>query len=255
MLERFMNRDIKLVKYSDTTLVTEACDCFYKVRDIFPNNPRTKFELEVAKAFAEELRSIGLVWKLDVVEVATMQFLVEKRQKLEIASPSKCSFDELLRGAYAIQRRVENRLGLPSLLAQLKNSGGFEHVDKIVLARKHVENYSDFGLWNGNVIRLGSSNPVLALRDDASGKWIDDFPTRPVHVNLPSGDYWFTSDKMIETNFLIGEIGCQAQDMWLFTGLSDNFADEIENCQVEYKKMLEDNLDIRMKGQASDARD
>ena len=255
MLELLMNRDVKPIKESEDILVAEGCDCFYKVREFDPHNPRTKFELIVAKAYAEELQSVGLMWKLDVVEVATMQFLVEKRQKLEIPTPSKCSFDDLLRGAYAIQRRVENKLGLPSLLAQLKNSGGFEHVDKIVLARKHVENYSDFGLWNGNVIRLGNSNPVLALRDDASGKWIDDFPTRPVHVNLPSGDYWFTSDKMIETNFLIGEIGCQAQDMWLFTGLSDNFADEIESCQVEYKKMLEDNLDIRMKGQTTDARD
>ena len=248
MLDVLKHKDVQRVKESENTVVAKAADCFYKVRKLEKGNPATDFEIAVAQAFADEYAAMGLIWELTIANDSESVYLIEKRQKLEVCNSEEYSYDDLLRRSYSVQRMVENKLEFPSLLAQIKATGKFNNVDKIVLARKCENDFADYALWKNSIVSLGESGRFLALRDDCGGKWIQDRPTDAVRVELSYGTFLFSSCNFTSTNRLIGALASETDAWWLFSNISINLPAVSDRLEKEAEDMLKQNLQIRLTG-------
>lgn len=233
----------RVVKRSANSLVVEDTNYFYKIK---ANGTDAKecFEEIVLRAFSQVYQELGLDWEVSAVSDGSQDFLVERRQKLKVASAGDFTFEEVLANAAEVKRRVENRLEFPRLLAQLRLSGNFEHIQKIVLARDSEEDYSDYAFYVDNIVPLGNSNYFIALID-ALGSWDSGCNAVAVPVNLGYGDFFFTEDRVFDnTEKAAVRLFEVSPKWWLFPQQGGNIVEVRKQVASQLQQMFENNLKI-----------
>lgn len=232
-----------VVKESKTCLVLEDSDFFYKIKPKSVSQ-KSAFEEIVTQAFVQVYQDLGLDWELYTIEDELGNFLVERRQKLEVFKEGDCSFDELISKSSDVKRLVENKLEFPRLMAQLRLAGKFEHIQKLTLIREAEDDFSDFALFGDNVILLGNSNYFIAPID-ARGVWDSNCNAFALRVSLSYGDFFFTDAAIFEPKTRAAvQLYEVTPKWWMYTPECGDIVESRKLVAADLSQMLADNLKV-----------
>ena len=233
----------RVVKRSDNCLVVEDSSYFYKIRPRGEDAKRC-FEEIVLRAFVQVYQEFGLDWEVSAVSDGSQDFLVERRQKLEVASANNLTFEEVLANGAEIKRKVENRLEFPRLLAQLRLSGNFEHIKKITLARDCEDDFSDYAVYKGQTIFLGTSSWFLALLNE-KGSWDSNCNAAAIPVSLSYGDFFFADQRVFDPDEkAVVRLFEVVPTWWLFSAQAVNIVEARAHVAGDLEQMFSSNVEL-----------
>lgn len=232
-----------VVKESKGCLVLEDSDYFYKIKAKRVSQ-KSAFEEIVTQAFVQVYQDFGLDWELYTIEDELGNFLVERRQKLEVFKEGDCSFDELISKSSDVKRLVENKLEFPRLMAQLRLAEKFEHIQKLTLIREAEDDYSDFAVYENNVILLGNSNYFIAPID-ARGVWDSNCNAFALRVSLSYGDFFFTDAAIFEPRTRAAvQLYEVTPKWWMYPPECGDIVESRKLVTADLSQMLADNLKV-----------
>ncbi len=246
VLETSKSNNFEIVKNENNCMVVKTPNCFYKIRRLNEKSPACpvyNFEQTVIQAFCSEYKAMGLNWDVFNIKQNNTTYLVEKRQKLKTFSPNECDLQEIINKGSKIIRRVEKRLEIPLLAAQIKLSGLFEQFSKIVLARDSSNNLDDFAIWHNEVILLGNSNWFLAMLDN-SGKWNMCQKAKPVAITLSYGEYYFAAYTTFSQYVNALDILKESSKWWLFKKADYDLLEVRQNMKSNLTEMIQNNIEV-----------
>lgn len=152
----------KWKNYSNQVVI-ETQNYFFKIyqEDIHVG----KFILRVREELAKIYRNdFGLNWEIYTVEANNSIFQIERREKLEVCTPDKVSFEEIILAWYKILLKLEENLFLDKLVPQLIHR--IPELYKIKLVRDCINKHEDYAFTkNGNIILLDDADWFLGLID------------------------------------------------------------------------------------------
>lgn len=152
----------KWKNYSNQVVI-ETQNYFFK---IYQEDTRVgKFILRVREELAKIYRNdFGVNWEIYTVEANNSIFQIERREKLEVCTPDKVSFEEIILAWYKILLKLEENLFLDKLVPQLIHR--IPELYKIKLVRDCINKHEDYAFTkNGNIILLDDADWFLGLID------------------------------------------------------------------------------------------
>ena len=235
--------DFNVIKKTEDCVVVDCCNFVYKIKEMDFDDQLTCFDTFVVQAFATEYQQMGIDWELSNVTIDGKTFRVEKRQKLELLDSSKISYEEAVIESSILRRRVEKRLEFPRIFAQIHAVRGFKHFNKLVMARKHASDLSDFAIFDGQVVILGESNWFLGLlKHDSQLSTVDT--QRVVPVETKYGDFYFAVQGLFKRSSAIGSALQSRFNWWLFSNEVCDLDSFRKHMYVELEEMATNNLKV-----------
>ena len=235
--------DASVIKRTDGCAVVDYGDYVIKIKEIDLNDPLTCFDNFIAQAFAAEYQHMGIEWELSNVSLDGKTFRVEKRQKLELLDSGKMSFEEAVKNSSVLRRRVEKRLEFPRLFAQIHSFKDFEHFNKLVMAREHASDLSDFAIFDGRVVILGQSKWFLGLLNRDS-RWGTVETQRVLPVETNYGKFYFAAQNLFLKKNAVGSALQDSLKWWLFSSDVGNLESFRLKMYDELKEMATNNLKV-----------
>ena len=235
--------DFNVIKKTEDCVVVDCGNFVYKIKEMDFDDPLIIFETVVVQAFGAEYKQMGIDWELSNVTIGGNSFRVEKRQKLKVLDSSEMGFEEAVQKSSNLRRRVEKQLEFPRLFAQIHSVKGFEDFTKLILAREHATDLSDFAIFEDQVVIIGESNWFLGLLNRDS-KWSTAETQRVVPVELKYGDFYFAAQRLFKRTSAIGSALQSSLKWWLFSrevGDLDVFRKHMFN---ELEAMATNNLKV-----------
>ena len=253
-----VTREASVVKENETCSVFEDSSHFWKIIKINEENLAYRFDVIVKQAFAEVHRGLGIGWEVFLERNPEGLFLIEKREKLQTCDSLSFSLEDCLKNSLKITHRVEEKLRMRLLLAQIRQSVAFRNIRKIGLVRYHEDELEDFAIFGDSTLILGDSGWFLALLN-RDGKWENALLSEAVEVSLEAGDFCFASQGTFDENDqAIASIYEITQKWWLFPkDGTDVFATrshlklELEDMLKTNAKILSQKTDISVKDETS----
>ena len=138
-------------------------------------------------------------------------------QKLFFEELKNISQSECATRSKDVLRRVERRLGLVQLAAQIRQQSGFDDVSTVRLVRNDASQEIDFVVKDSKVVWLEEPNWFLALVDE-HGMWKKRKPSRAFHVTLKVGNFLFAESNATNLKFseIVGRAIAPVSHWWLF---------------------------------------
>ena len=235
--------EASVIKRTDNCAVFDGGGCVYKVKQVEIDDPLTCFENIIAQTFATEYNQMGIDWELSYATIGSKVYRVEKRQKLEVLDSNKMSFEEAVIKSSKLRRRVEKQLEIPRLFAQIHSEKGFEKFKKLILAREHNTDLSDFAIFDDQVVILGESNWFLGLLNCESK--LDTTDTqRVVPVKTKYGEFFFAAQPLFKKKSAIGSALECSLKWWLFSKEVGDLEAFRRHMFDELESMATDNLRV-----------
>ena len=162
-----------------------------------------------------------------------------------MADRSRCSIEEAVRSALVVTRNVEKNLLFPQIVAQLKQRFGTERLQDLRIASYEKPRYSDFAIFEGQVVPINVSNRFLALIGP-SNTWSNDFTADCFVVETAFGKFIFgpkhiCRDKTEQMLRLTGSVS----EWWLFPfDAGESLMREREAAENDLRQMHETNVKI-----------
>ena len=239
-----VSKEAKVVKTSEFCAVAEASTHFWKIVKINENNLAYQFDVIVKQAFADVHRELGIDWEVFLERHGDALFLVEKREKLQICDELSLSLEDCMKESSKLTRRVEEKLEMRLLLAQVRQNEAFRNIRKIKLARDREDALDDFAIHDGSIVILGDTGWFLALVN-ADGKWENALFSDAVEVNLTFEDFFFANQGVFnEADQAIASIYEVTQRWWLFPKAGIDFFATRCHLKLELENMLKTNAKI-----------
>ena len=207
-------------------------------------DPTGHFSVIVHAAFAEVYQELGISWEHSIVQEDGNFFEIERVPELNSATDAGYSLEEAQVRSAEITRKVERKLGFPSLFLQVRKCSSFNQVRRLSLVSDSDENLDDFYVYNDNVVYCGIRKWFIAAFD-ASGKWMTTLPAEYVPVSLESGDFYFAPFNFPERVADAESVLHLSPKWWLFdTDCMTAVRDSRNKSISELKKMYSNNLRI-----------
>ena len=220
------------------------------VRKIEAQDPVSHFELIVQRAFVAEYRAMGIDWSISTMCDGAEEFVVEKRQELNAVN--NCDAKDVLQRSAAIKNRVEKRLEFPSINALINRECFRGEVGKIVLARDARFSPADYAIWNNCVVTLATRGWFIALAMP-TGEWNTTMRSVTLPVRTTYGDFFFTDHDAFAYPQAVGKMFDNVAKWWLFPARVGNMCGVKENLKSKMSNMLQENLHILCRNDASNA--
>ena len=207
-------------------------------------DPTGHFSVIVHAAFAEVYQELGIAWEHSVVQEDGNFFEIERIEELNSATDAGYSLEEAQVRSSEITRKVERKLGFPSLFLQVRKCAAFNQVRRLSLVNVADENLDDFYVHNDHVVYWGLRNWFVAAFD-ASGKWMTTLPAECVPVSLESDDFYFAPFNFTERVADAESVLHLSPKWWLFDTDCITAARNSRNKSIsELKMMYSNNLKI-----------
>lgn len=235
----------KIIKKTDSTVVAEAQDYFYKVRSYKSEDPTLCFDEVLLTAFADEYKEWGLDWSgsVQIDEIRGLTHLVERRERLRVACERDCSYETLLKKSGVLFRRIERKIGFDDILNQVCSHYTFREIQKVRIARDLKRDYSDFAWWGKDVVMLGNTGMFLALLNN-TGNWQTSLYSTILPINLRGSKAYFASKKYFDQDVnKAGKFFTETPKWWIY---SDKLSDEFQQ-RAKLEKGLEDMFSSNLK--------
>lgn len=238
------NDDFNIVKRGENSIVIEGKNHFYKICAINEPDQTYHFELLINATFAKEYRKLGLDWEIHSERINDHLFTIERREKLTVAKSSDYKIEDLQRRSSEIKARVEQKLELALSLAQIRQTGKFQNINSIVLARDSNEQLDDFAIYSDHIIQLGNSSWFLAPINNFNN-W-DRLQFAFVEpISLSYGNYYFADYNIFNENReSVSSIYDITQKWWLFPTSVGDIYHTSEYLRTELEQMLKTNSKI-----------
>ena len=232
-----------VVKTSETCAVVEDSSHFWKIVKINEENLEYRFDVIVKQTFAEVHRELGIDWEVYLEKHDEELFIVEKREKLQSCDESSLTLEDCLTKSMSITRRVEEKLELRLLLAQIRQDVTFREIKNVKLARDHDDSLDDFAIFGDTVVILGDTGWFLALLN-LDGNWENSLFSEALAVSLSYGDFFFAIQEVLnENDQAIASVYDVSQKWWLFP--QDGI--DVISTRNHLKHELEDMLKLNAK--------
>lgn len=238
------NGNFEVVKSREDCVVLETESHFYKIIRLEMPDKIDSFEQLVRNATAQEMKSRGVEWEVFVNRIGDEAFSVEKRERLRVVSENELTCDEVLKWSHSFTLKVEKRLELPRMVAQIHALFSDDEVAKIVLARDFPFEYGDFAWVNGEVVPLSSSRWFLALVG-SDGSWRIQASAGILPVKLSYGDFFLAKRNLFDVSkWAVGALFEPTSKWWIF-GNNAKDVQQARNVMIEeVKEMYDTNLKI-----------
>lgn len=184
----------KWKNYSNQVVI-ETQNYFFKIyqEDTHVGKFILRVREELAKIYRNDFR---VNWEIYTVEANNSIFQIERREKLEVCTPDKVSFEEIILAWYKILLKLEENLFLDKLVPQLIHR--IPELYKIKLVRDCINKHEDYAFTkNGNIILLDDADWFLGLIDKKNN-WLS-IMYNVFNITLP-----YCEAKLVPLN--IGEI-------------------------------------------------
>ena len=220
-------------------------------RNIDVSDSTGHFSVIVHAAFAEVYQQLGIDWEHSIVQEDGNFFEIERVSELKSAADAGFSLEEAQVLSAEITRKVERKLGFPSLFLQVRNNLSFNQVRRLSLVSVVDENLDDFYVQNDHVIYCGISKWFVAAFD-ASGKWMTTLLAECVPVSLESGDFYFAPFNFAERVADAESVLHMSSKWWLFDkenitelrSSSDEAVSELEEMYSNNLKIMTQKIEI-----------
>ena len=244
IINALANTKTQVVKTGETCAVVEDATHFWKINKINELNLAYQFDVTVKQAFADVHRELGIDWDVFLERHEDGLFLIEKREKLQTCDGLSVSLEDCLKESSKLTRRVEEKLEMRLLLAQIRQNEAFRNIRKIKLARDREDALDDFAIHEGSIVILGDTGWFLALVN-ADGKWENALFSDAVEVNLTFEDFFFANQGVFnEADQAIASIYELTQRWWLFPKDGIDFFATRSHLKLELENMLKTNAKI-----------
>ena len=120
----------------------------------------------VRSELAKQYQDLGLTWDFFTEERGGCFFDFERRQKFRVATPSQDGpFEKILLSFSTFYEKVEESLGFPKVLKQLKHHKEFVGVDLLKLTRNEFNKHNDYAFLDSQAILLDDANFCIVPLD------------------------------------------------------------------------------------------
>lgn len=237
------SRIIDVCKQSDDGAVVETDDSFVKVKKIDVSDHTHYFDQIISESYARVYQELGLDWSVSNFSIGDEVFRVEKRHKLTALQVGDLSYEEALLKSDKFKKRVEKRLELPRLFAQVGLDDYFLGCNKLVLARDCDEDITDFAFFGDEVICLGESGWFLAFLDE-SKNWKCLHGRSSREVTLSYGDFFLSAKTSFHESSMLGGVFLETSKWWLFPKELGDMNALRQEMAKESKDMFSTNIKI-----------
>ena len=161
-LEESKNQDL-WVKWKDSAnqIVVGTENYYYKIYQvgISAGSFASEIREELGKIYREEF---GLLWNIKTIVKDNSIYQVEQREKLKVCSPDDMSFTDLFINWSKTLEKLEDRLILDKITAQINMPG----LHKLKLVRDCVNKFEDYAITkDGRIVLLDDADWFLATVD------------------------------------------------------------------------------------------
>ena len=157
-------------KNYDNQVVIRSDNYFYK---IYQASYTTQFSCAIRECLAKIYREqFGLFWNTHTIYDKEKHsiYQIEQREKLEVCSPEKITYEDLFLEWSNTLEILEKELGLREIELQLREY--FPQMHKLKIVRDCVNKYEDYAFKNDKVVLLDDADFFLAMVDK-EGNWIN----------------------------------------------------------------------------------
>jgi len=169
------------------------------------------FFAQIAEELGRIYRELGIEWNVTIVEDKGVIHILEQREKLKVILPGIISFEDLLLNYGITLRKLEERLGLNELVAQIMDK--IPEVKYVKLIRDCANKYIDYASKNGAIVLLDDADWFLMLLDKDYNQIAPTYTS--MLVSLPIGEYLFAPQNYRESNKLAA-VNKKVDKWWLF---------------------------------------
>ena len=196
------SKEAVFLKEYKTQCVVQTQNYVYKLYQgkTFKEGP---FFSRIRNCLSKVYQDMGIDWSITSFVKGSSLFDFEQRQVLRVTSPEEVCFTEILLSMSDIYDEVEKMMELDDVLCQLKETGAFNDVKKLKIARACVNDYSDYGMFNKTPILFDDAEFYIAPVN-ARGEPCNIDPTFEASVKTSYGDFIF-KNMVCETDYSTGK--------------------------------------------------
>ncbi len=227
----------------DNQVVIRSDNYFYK---IYQTTYTTQFFCAIREALAKIYREqFGLVWNTQTIydkEKGSI-YQIEQREKLEVCTPEKISYEDLFLDWSNTLELLEAELGLKEIELQLREY--FPQMKRLKIVRDCVNKFEDYAFKNGKIVLLDDADFFLAMVDK-DGNWLN--PTQNViNITYKGNDVLFAPFDFFNIKIeddALSFLGNKSYQWMMFyhSGKIDDTQKVIANLKSLRHNMLEQNI-------------
>lgn len=182
-----LNLWVKWKNYNNQVVI-KTPEYYYKVyvSDIEHGMFSSIIREELGKIYREDF---GLIWNVTRVIDNSVMYIIEQREPIQHVDDSIINYEHLLLNWGRTLLKLEERIGLPYVLKQIKEV--FPNVEQLKLIRDCYSKYNDYGLIDGKIVLFDDADWFLCLVDKNGNRIIDK--NQYIDVTLKTGEFKFSN--------------------------------------------------------------